>query len=58
MIFIGMFVVGILGFIMGEAVSAAMRNDESGRQDDSGLTWVLKIIFALVFMGIVLKSCG
>jgi hypothetical protein len=57
-IFIGMFVVGILGFILGEAVSASMRNDESGRQDDTGLTWVLKIVFALLFMGIVLKSCG
>jgi len=53
-----MFVVGILGFILGEAVSASMRNDESGRQDDTGLTWVLKIVFALLFMGIVLKSCG
>ena len=58
MIYIGMLVVGLIGFILGEAVSAALRNDESGRQDDSGLTWVFKIVFALVFMGVLLKSCS
>ncbi|MCE2681532.1 MAG: hypothetical protein ACK49D_10170 [Flavobacteriia bacterium] len=58
MIYIGMFVVGLIGFILGEAVSAALRNDESGRQDDSGMTWIFKIVFALVFMGILLKSCS
>jgi len=58
MIYIGMFVVGLIGFILGEAVSAALRNDESGRQDDSGMTWIFKIVFALVFMGILLKYCS
>ena len=58
MIYIGMLLVGLIGFILGEAVSAALRNDESGRQDDSGMTWIFKIVFALVFMGILLKSCS
>jgi hypothetical protein len=58
MVYIGMMLVGILGFILGEGFSAYFRNDESGREDNSVLTWVLKIGFAFTLMIIVLKSCS
>ncbi len=53
-----MFVVGLLGFILGEAISAAIRNDPSGREDNSGLTWFLKAGIAFILMAIVFKSCS
>jgi hypothetical protein len=58
MIYIGMFVVGLIGFILGEAISAAIRNDPSGREDNSGLTWFLKAGIAFILMVIVFKSCS
>jgi hypothetical protein len=58
MVYLGMIAVGILGFIIGEGISAAMRNDTSGREDNSGLTWILKLGIAFVLMGIVFKSCS
>lgn len=58
MVYIGMIVAGIIGFIFGEGISAAMRNDPSGREDNSGLTWLLKIGIAFILMGIVFKSCS
>ena len=53
-----MIAVGLIGFILGEAISSLIRNDASGRDDNSGLTWVLKLVIAFVFMGIVFKSCS
>ncbi len=58
MVYIGMILVGILGFILGEGFSAYFRNDESGREDNSALTWILKIGIALTLMFLVLKSCS
>ncbi len=58
MVFFGMIIVGIVGFILGEGVSAAIRNDESGRDDNSSLTWILKFGIAFILMGIVFKSCS
>lgn len=58
MIYVGMIMVGIIGFILGEGISAAIRNDPSGKENNSGLTWFLKIGVALLLMLIVLKSCS
>lgn len=58
MIYLGLLIVGIVGFILGEGISAAIRNDASGREDNSGLTWILKIVIAFILMAIVFKSCS
>lgn len=58
MIYVGLFIAGLLGFIIGEGFSAMFRGDGSGRENNSALTWVLKLIFAAIFMSIVLKSCS
>jgi hypothetical protein len=58
MVYIGMIIVGIIGFILGEGFSAYFRNDESGREDNSALTWILKIGISFTLMIIVLKSCS
>lgn len=56
--FIGMIVIGILGFIIGEGISKAIRKDTTTKNDDSTLTWVLKIGCAAVLMAIVYESCS
>lgn len=53
-----MILVGIIGFILGEGFSAYFRNDASGREDNSALTWILKIGIAFTLMFLVLKSCS
>jgi hypothetical protein len=58
MVYLGMIAVGIIGFIIGEGISAAMRNDASGREDNSALTWILKLGIAFALMMVVLKSCS
>lgn len=55
--YIGMIIVGIIGFIIGEGISRAMRKDTTTGGDDSALTWILKGICALILMGIVYESC-
>jgi hypothetical protein len=47
-----------LGLCLGEGISAAIRIDPSGKENNSGLTWFLKIGVALLLMLIVLKSCS
>jgi hypothetical protein len=58
MVYVGMVVVGLFGFMLGEAISSLIRNDASGRENNSGLTWGLKLVVAFVLMGIVFKSCS
>lgn len=53
-----MILVGIIGFILGEGFSAYFRNDASGREDNSALTWILKLGIAFTLMFLVLKSCS
>ena len=52
-----MFIVGILGFIIGEGISGAIRRDTTSKGDDLGLTWVLKVFFAFLLMGLVYAAC-
>ena len=52
-----MFLIGILGFIIGEAISRALRKDTTTKGDDSSLTWILKIVCALILMAIVYNGC-
>jgi len=54
--FILAIILGVVGFILGEGVSAMIRRDESGREDNSGLTWFLKGVFAIGLMSLV-YSC-
>ena len=55
--FILCIIVGIIGFILGESISAFIRNDTSGKQDDSLQTWALKIIIAFSLMALVFSNC-
>jgi hypothetical protein len=50
-------IAGILGFILGEGISAWMRNDKTGKIDNSALTWILKLGIAMFLMVIVFISC-
>ena len=58
MVYLGMILIGIVGFILGEGISAAIRNDPSGKDNNSGLTWFFKIGIAGALMLIVMKSCS
>jgi uncharacterized membrane protein YeaQ/YmgE (transglycosylase-associated protein family) len=55
--FIGMIVIGIIGLILGEAISNALKKDNSYKGDDSSMTWIIKIIVAGILMAIVYESC-
>lgn len=56
MVYKEMILVGILGFFLGEGFSAYFRNDESCSEDNSSLTWTLKIGIALTLIFLVFKS--
>lgn len=56
--YIGMILIGILGFIIGEGISRAIRKDTTTKGDDSTLTWILKIVCAVILMAIVYESCS
>lgn len=55
--YIGMLVVGIIGFIIGEGISRAIRKDSTTQGDNLTITWTFKIIVALILMGIVYENC-
>ncbi len=55
--FIGMFLIAILGFIIGETISRMIRNDPSTSGDNSGLTWFIKLVVAGILVSIVYESC-
>ena len=55
--YIGIFLMVILGFIIGEAVSRMIRNDRSSSSDNSGLTWFLKLLVAGILVSIVYENC-
>lgn len=49
-------IAGIFGFITGEAISASLRNDTTGSENNSALTWILKLGSAFLFIFFV-QSC-
>jgi len=55
--YIGMIIAGIIGFIIAEAISRAFRKDASTQGDDSGFTWIIKLIVASVLMAIIYQAC-
>ena len=52
-------IVGILGFIIGEGISRAIRKDTSSHGDGNEfiITWVLKIGCAFLLIMLVQKGC-
>jgi len=52
-----MVIVGILGFIIGEGISRAIRKDTTRKRDDTTLTWVFKVICAFSLMALVFEKC-
>ena len=57
MVFIGMLIAGIIGFVIGEGISRAIRKDPTTRGDESSMTWVIKIIVAGILMVLVYAGC-